>query len=82
MSDSARDRAAADDLAAQRNEQVAQGHEWAAQADHSGSSDQHRDAATERRRTAGKIAPMLKPPEMKTTNELTRWCPNAAASLV
>jgi hypothetical protein len=54
MPDSARDRAAADDLAAQRNEQVAQGHEWAAHAKHEPSGDLHSDAAIQRRWTAGK----------------------------
>jgi hypothetical protein len=54
MPDSAHDAAAADDLSAQRNEQVAQGHEWAANADDSGSSEVHSDTAIQRRRTAGK----------------------------
>jgi hypothetical protein len=54
MPDSAGDRAAADDLAAQRNEQVAEGHEWAAHAKHDTSGDLHSDAATRYRRIAGK----------------------------
>ena len=54
MPDSARDRAAADDLAAQRNEQVAEGHEWAFEAKPNSSGDLHSDAATNHRRAAGK----------------------------
>lgn len=54
MPDSARDRGAADDLAAQRNEQVAQGHEWAAEGKPNSSGDLHSDAATKHRRAAGK----------------------------
>lgn len=53
MPNSARDRAAADDLAAQRNEQVARGHEWAAQGEPNTSGDLHSDAAIKHRRTAG-----------------------------
>ena len=54
MPNSARDRAAADDLAAQRNEQVAEGHEWADQGEPNTSGDLHSDAATRYRRAAGK----------------------------
>jgi hypothetical protein len=54
MPDSARDRAAAGDRAAQLNEQVAEGHEWAARAAPDSSGDLHSDAATEHRRAAGK----------------------------
>ena len=54
MPDPAHDRAVADDLAAQRNEQVAEGHEWAAQGKPNSSGELHSDAAIQRRRTAGK----------------------------
>ena len=53
MPDSGRDSAAANDLAAQRNEQVAQGHEWADQGEPSGSGDLHSEAAIKHRRAAG-----------------------------
>jgi hypothetical protein len=53
MPDSARDRGAAGDRAAQLNEQVAQGHEWAAHAEPDSSGDLHSDAATKHRRAAG-----------------------------
>jgi hypothetical protein len=54
MPDSARDRAAVADLAAQRNEQVAEGHEWADLGEPNSSGDLHSDAATRYRRSAGK----------------------------
>jgi hypothetical protein len=54
MSQSARDRAASDDQSARLNEQVAQGHEWAAEAVPAGSSDLHSGAASKFRRAAGK----------------------------
>jgi hypothetical protein len=54
MPESARDCAAADDLAAQRNEQVAEGHQWAADATPNSSGNLHSDAASKHRRTAGK----------------------------
>lgn len=53
VADSARDRADADDLAAERNEQVAQGHEWAAEARPESRGNLHSDAAIKFRRAAG-----------------------------
>ncbi|OBK72067.1 hypothetical protein A5652_21700 [Mycobacterium sp. 1165178.9] len=53
MPESAQNGAAENDLAAQRNEQVAQGHEWAAHAEPNTTGDLHDDAATKHRRTAG-----------------------------
>jgi hypothetical protein len=54
MPDSPRDRAAAGDRAAELNDQVAEGHEWAARSDLDTSGDLHENAATKHRRTAGK----------------------------
>ncbi|OBK17934.1 hypothetical protein [Mycobacterium asiaticum] len=54
MSNSGQQSAAASDRAAELNEQVAEGHEWAARANPNSESDLHSDAATEHRRTAGK----------------------------
>jgi hypothetical protein len=54
MPDSAREHAAAGDRAAQLNEQVAQGHEWADRGEHNSTGDLHSDAAAKRRRAAGK----------------------------
>ncbi|MCV6965598.1 hypothetical protein BST27_16780 [Mycobacterium intermedium] len=53
MPDSARDRADAGDRAAELNEQIAEGHEWAEKAKPGRGGEQHSDAATEHRRTAG-----------------------------
>jgi hypothetical protein len=53
MADSARDRAAGGDRAEPLNEQVAQGHQWAAHAEPDSSGDLHSDAATKHRRAAG-----------------------------
>jgi hypothetical protein len=54
MPDSARDRGAAGDRAAQLNEQVAEGHEWAAHGEPDSSSDLHSDAASKHRQAAAK----------------------------
>jgi len=54
MPDSARDRAAAGDRAAQLNEQVAEGHERAAHAEPDSGGDLHSDAATKHRQAADK----------------------------
>jgi hypothetical protein len=54
MPDSARDRKAAGDRAAQLNEQVAEGHELAAHRKPDSSGDLHSDAAIKHRRAAGK----------------------------
>ena len=69
MPDSACDCAAADDLAAQRNEQVAEGHQWAADAQPNSSGNLHSDAATKHRRTAGEVAPKPKRRGMKATSK-------------
>lgn len=53
MSDEGRDQEASD-RAAELNEQVAEGHEWAARAKPSRNTDLHDDAASDHRRTAGK----------------------------
>ncbi|MCH2222303.1 MAG: hypothetical protein MK097_18550, partial [Dechloromonas sp.] len=53
MPDTARERAAAGDRAAQLDEQIAEGHEWATKAEPNSSGDLHSDAATEHRRAAG-----------------------------
>jgi hypothetical protein len=53
MQESARDRADAGDRAATLNEQIAQGHEWAADGKLGGNSDLHNEAATRYRRVAG-----------------------------
>lgn len=54
MSKSARDRADAGDQAANLNEQIAEGHEWAAEGEPGGKPDLHDDAASKYRRVAGK----------------------------
>jgi hypothetical protein len=53
MPGSARDRAAAGDRAAELNEQVAQGHEFAAHGKPRGGGDLHSDAAAAHREVAG-----------------------------
>ena len=54
MPDPTPDQEAAGDRAAQLNEQVAEGHEWAARGEPNSSGDLHSDAAVEYRRVAGK----------------------------
>jgi hypothetical protein len=54
MSESARDRATSSDQSAHLNEQVAQGHEWAAEAVPADSSDLHSGAASKSRQAAGR----------------------------
>ncbi|MBV9318363.1 MAG: hypothetical protein JO106_00340 [Mycobacterium sp.] len=53
MRESARDRATSGDQAAHLNEQVAEGHEWAAKGVPGGNSELHNDAADKYRRAAG-----------------------------
>lgn len=53
MRNSARDRADAGDRAAQLNEQIAEGHDWADRARPNSSGDLHGDAASEHRQAAG-----------------------------
>jgi hypothetical protein len=73
MPDSARDRAAAGDRAAQLNEQVAQGHEWAAHAKPDSSGDLHSDAATSTGGPPATIAATRKPPVRKPTQSTIEW---------
>lgn len=54
MPNSAGERATAGDRAAELDEQVAQGHEWATDAKPNSSGDLHSDAAAEHRQAAGK----------------------------
>jgi hypothetical protein len=54
MTNSSRERVGAGDRAAELNEQIAEGHEWVAEEDLGGRGDQHSDAASKRRRAAGK----------------------------
>ncbi|WP_156298382.1 hypothetical protein [Mycobacterium paragordonae] len=54
MPDTARERAAEGDRAAQLDEQIAEGHEWATKARPNSTGDLHSDAATEHRRAAGR----------------------------
>ncbi|WP_205876939.1 hypothetical protein [Mycobacterium camsae] len=54
MPDTARERADAGDRAAQLDEQIAEGHEWASNAKPNSTGDLHGEAATRHRRAAGK----------------------------
>lgn len=54
MPDTARERAAAGDRAAQLDEQIAEGHEWASNARPNSTGDLHSDAASKHRKAAGK----------------------------
>jgi hypothetical protein len=54
MRESAHDRADAGDQAANLNEQIAEGHERAAEAEPGGNPGLHNDAATKYRQVAGK----------------------------
>ncbi|BBZ40886.1 hypothetical protein [Mycobacterium conspicuum] len=54
MSESSRERAAAGDRAAELNEQIAEGHEWAAEEELGDGDDLHNAAAGRHRRVAGK----------------------------
>lgn len=54
MTYSAHERAAAGDRAAELNEQIAEGHDWATEAESNSTGDLHSDAATKHRVAAGK----------------------------
>ena len=54
MSESSRERAAAGNRAAELNEQIAEGHEWAAGEEQGGDDNLHSEAAGKHRRAAGK----------------------------